>query len=142
MFDLKSMSISKKVHIPLILSMLIGTIIILVNYFYLIADLKRDVYENETKNLKSFFVESLESKKDIGITNAINISQNFSVVNALANNDREIAIKGLDHFSAELKKSTKYNNIKVHIHDANISSFYVHGILANMEMILAVFVKL
>ncbi|MFT7861136.1 MAG: chemotaxis protein, partial [Sulfurimonas sp.] len=123
MFDFKSLSISKKVHIPLILSMVIGTVIILVNLFLSMEELKKDVYENESRSLTTFFDEALDAKKDIGITNAINISQNYSVVTALENQDRSIAIKGLEDFSTEFKKNTKYKNIKIHIHDANLHSF-------------------
>lgn len=123
MFDLKSLSISKKVHIPLILSILIGTVIIIVNYIYSMSDLKRDVYANETKSLKSFFDDALEAKKDIGMTNAINLAQNYSVISALEKNDRTIAIKGLASFSKEFKNNTNYKNITVHIHDANMHSF-------------------
>ncbi|WP_304545858.1 methyl-accepting chemotaxis protein [Sulfurimonas microaerophilic] len=123
MINIKSWSISKKIHIPLILSMFIGTIIIIVNVFYSMADLEKDVYSNESKALTTLFDEALDTKKDIGITNAINISQNYSVIKALENNDRTIAIQGLEDFSKEFKKNTKYKNIKVHVHDANLHSF-------------------
>ncbi|WP_428737402.1 methyl-accepting chemotaxis protein [Sulfurimonas sp.] len=121
--DLKSLSISKKIHIPLIMSMLIGTVIIIINFFSSSAELEKNVYNKEVKSLKSFFTDSIESKENIGITNAINISQNYSVVKALVENNRTIAINGLKTFSDLFKKNTDYKNIKVHIHDANVHSF-------------------
>ena len=121
--DFKSMSISKKIHIPLIASILIGFLIILVNYFYSIKDLTNDVYKKEQKALSLTFSELMRGKEDIGITNAINISRNYSVVRALLENNREIAIKGLNDLSDEFRTYTNYKNIKVHIHDANVHSF-------------------
>lgn len=121
--DLKSLSISKKIHIPLVMSMLIGTIIIIANYFSSSAELERNVYDKEVKSLKSFLADAMESKRNIGITNAINISQNHSVIQALLENNRTIAMNGLKTFSDIFKKNTEYKNIKVHIHDANVHSF-------------------
>ena len=121
--DFKSMSISKKIHIPLIASILIGFLIILVNYFYSIKDLTNDVYKKEQKALSLTFSELMRGKEDIGITNAINISRNYSVVRALLENNREIAIQGLKDLSDEFRTYTNYKNIKVHIHDANVHSF-------------------
>ena len=121
--DYKSISISKKIHIPLIASIIIGFVIILVNYLYSIDDLKNNVYTKEKHSLESTYKELMRAKRDIGLTNAINISKNYSVVRALLENDREIAIEGLKNLSAEFKEYTNYKNIKVHIHDANIHSF-------------------
>ena len=121
--DFKSMSISKKIHIPLIASILIGFLIILVNYFYSIKDLKNNVYAKEQNSLALTYSELMRAKQDIGLTNAINISRNYSVIRALLENNRTIAIEGLKDLSSEFRKYTNYKNIKVHIHDANIHSF-------------------
>jgi len=123
MFDFKSMSISKKIHMPLIFSIVFGFIVILINYFSSIGDMKNDVYDEEKKSLTLIYKESMKSKKNIGITNAINISKNYDVVRALQQHNREIAIKGLGTLSSEFKKYTNYKNIKIHIHDADVHSF-------------------
>ncbi|QOP45894.1 methyl-accepting chemotaxis protein [Sulfurimonas paralvinellae] len=121
--NFKSMSISKKIHIPLIASIVLGFIIVLINYFYSIKELTSDVYAKEEKTLSLTYIELMNAKKDIGITNAINISKNYSVIRALLENNRTIAITGLKDLSTEFKNYTKFKNIKVHIHDANIHSF-------------------
>ncbi len=121
--DFKSISISKKVHIPLIASILIGFLIILVNYFYSIKDLTNDVYAKEKHSLALTYSELIHAKEEIGLSNAINIAKNYSVVRALLENNREVAIDGLKDLSSEFKTYTNYKNIKVHIHDANVHSF-------------------
>jgi methyl-accepting chemotaxis protein len=85
--------------------------------------MKDNTFEKEKKLLNTFFKEAMESKKSIGITNAINISKNYHVIEGLKNNDREAAIEGLKDISDEFKEFTNYKNIKIHIHDANVHSF-------------------
>ena len=123
MLNIKSMSISKKVHIPLILSILIGFAVILINYYQSIKDLKKDVYTSKVASLSIVFKQAMRAKEDIGLTNAINVSKNYSVVRSLMEHNRTIAINGLKNLSEEFKKYTHYKNIKIHIHDANIHSF-------------------
>lgn len=120
---MSNLSIGKKIHIPLVVSILIGFAIIMVNYFYSIAEMKKDVYTSEAKALRSVYKEAIGGKESIGLTNAINLSKNYSVVRALKENDRSIAVSGLKSISSEFKTNTNYKNIKVHIHDANVHSF-------------------
>ena len=121
--DIKSISISKKIQIPLIASIVIGFLIILVNYLYSIEELTDDVYTKEKNSLKTTYSELMVAKRDIGLTNAINIANDYSVVRALLEDNRAIAIEGLKTLSQKFKKYTRYKNIKVHIHDANLHSF-------------------
>ena len=120
---MNSLSISQKIHIPLVLSILLGFVVIVINYFYSIDEMKNDIYKTEEKSLRTVYKEAIEGKYNIGITNAINISKNYSVVSALKYNDRSIAINGLKTISEEFKNNTNYKNIKIHIHDANVHSF-------------------
>ena len=117
------LSISKKIHIPLIISVIFGFFIILVNYYYSMQDMKDNVYSSQEKTLRYSYKEAIKSKENIGLTNAINIAKNYDVVRALKYNDRNIAIKGLNLVSKEFKDYTEYQNIKIHIHDAKIYSF-------------------
>jgi len=120
---MSGLSISKKIYIPLIISIVIGFSIIIVNYFYSIDEMKHDVYETQSKSLRSTYSEAIKGKKDIGLTNAINLSKNYNVVRALKENNRDIAIDGLASVSREFKLNTNYKNVKIHIHDANLHSF-------------------
>jgi len=120
---MSGLSISKKIHIPLIVSIIIGFIIIIANYFFSIIEMEEDVYKEQSLSLSSVYQEAIKAKENIGLTNAINISKNYDVVRALKENDRTIAIAGLGAVSKEFKENTNYKNIKIHIHDANVHSF-------------------
>ena len=117
------MSISKKIHIPLVFSVLLGFIIILMNYIYSMDEMKKDVYLSQEKTLRLVYSQAIKAKESIGLTNAINIAKNYNVVKALEYNNREIAIDGLNVVSKDFKENTSYHNIKIHIHDANVHSF-------------------
>jgi methyl-accepting chemotaxis protein len=119
----KNLSISQKIHVPLIASIVFGFIVIFVNYIYSIDDMTKKVYEQQQMTLSTLYKEAIEAKENIGITNAINVSKNYDVVRALKEHNRTIAIDGLKSISQEFKTYTNYKNIKIHIHDADVHSF-------------------
>jgi len=120
---MKNLSISTKIHFPLVASIVIGFIIIIINYIYSINEMKIDVYKMQDTSLRLVYDQAIKGKENIGLTNAINISKNYDVVRALKENNRTIAIYGLGMVSKEFKNYTNYKNIKIHIHDANVHSF-------------------
>ena len=113
MASFSNISISKKIHIPLVISILVGFAVIVVNYFYSIDEMKNDVYESESKSLRLTYTQAIKTKENIGITNAINISKNYDVVRALKDNNRTIAINGLGSISKIFKNNTNYQNIRL-----------------------------
>ncbi|MCX6051182.1 MAG: methyl-accepting chemotaxis protein [Campylobacterales bacterium] len=117
------MSISNKVQVPLIVSIIIGFIIIVVNYVFSIEQMKNDVYTAQESSLRSIYSDLMEAKKNIGLTNAINIAENYYAIKALKEGDRKIAVDGFTNLSKIFKENTEFKNIKIHIHDANIKSF-------------------
>ena len=82
-----NLSISKKIHIPLIASIIFGFIIIIMNYFISIDEMKENVHKTQEKSLRSIYKETIKFKESIGLTNAINISKNYDVVRALKDNN-------------------------------------------------------
>jgi len=118
-----NMSISKKVHIPLITSMLVGMLIVFINYLFSIDAMEKELHNSVSQELKTIYKDSIEAKENIGLTNAINIAHNYDVIRALKENNRQIAINGLNQISQDFKENTIYKNIKIHIHDSNLNSF-------------------
>ncbi|PHR56355.1 MAG: chemotaxis protein [Arcobacter sp.] len=120
---MSELSISKKVHIPLILAIVLGFIVITFNYFLSVDSIRTEVYIQQEQSQNSFFNEALDNKKNIGLSNAINIAKNYYVIQSLKTKDRDLAIKGLSNITTDFKENTKYKNIKIHIHDENVHSF-------------------
>ena len=120
---MNNLSIGQKVYIPLIASIVIGFVAVLINYWLSVDQLQKGVYETQAKEMKTVFDEAIESKKSVGLTNAITISKNGSIANGLISNDRESVIRSLQDLSTEYKNSTKFGSVKIHVHDRNVHSF-------------------
>jgi len=117
------MTISKKIHIPMITALVIGLVVIFFVSLQGINKITEDVYEKEKKLLLDYYSQKFQAKSDVAISNVINLSKNVSIVSALQNNDREIALNGLKTVVKDFKENTKFHNIKIHIHDSKVHSF-------------------
>ncbi len=122
----KNLSISNKIHIPLISAILIGMILILISAFTSIKEIKQDVYQKEQESLFIYIKNQFISKLDVGLTNAINIASNFDVIEALSHDNRAFAVDGLKKLADIYKESTDYKNIKIHIHTKDVKSYLRH----------------
>lgn len=117
------MSISNKIYIPLILSLVIGVGVFIFSSWSSLSTIEKEVYQSEQKRLSDFFNQKYQAKLDVAMSNVINLANNYSVISSLKNNDRSIAISSLSAIISEYKKNTKFQNIKIHIHDKDMRSF-------------------
>ena len=118
-----NLSIAKKVHIPLVLAIGIGLVVVVAILIKSMHQVEAEVKATQEKSMNFVLDMKLETKEQIGLTNAINLSFNKYIIDALSQNDRKIAIEGLKDLSRVFKENTKYKNIKIHIHTADIHSF-------------------
>ncbi len=119
----KNLSIAKKIHIPLLLSIVLGLAIVLFVSADSIRNMEQEVKASQKKSMDFILNMKLDTKGEIGLTNAINLSFNKYIIDALREHDRKIAIEGLKELADSFKKNTKYKNIKIHIHTADVHSF-------------------
>ena len=119
----KKLKISQKLHLVLIGGIVASSIVIAINSYNSVKKIDKEVYQKETASMKSYFDSKFKAKENIAITNAINIANNLTVIKALQDDDREIAIEGLKNLSNDYKKYTNYKNIKIHIHTKDVHSF-------------------
>lgn len=107
-------------------TVIVTFVMLLVGYLvlnYYKNELTQEVYSDVKTELKRISTLGIESKLDVGISNAISISNDSSIKEALATKDRELAIKALASLSDNMKKSTPFKNIEVHIHTKENRSF-------------------
>ena len=117
------MSIGLKVFL---LSSLIGAVLIIISSMFLlnkVSKMESDVHHKKVLELKSKLSQSIHSKENVGLSNAISIANDYRLVNALVENDRDLAIKVLANISKKFKESTPYKNIKLHLHTKGTKSF-------------------
>ncbi len=114
-----SKSIAQRLVTVAIVFLLFG---VLVGYL-IINNIKKDVFTDAKNDLSNMLVQQVDGKQVAGITNAVSISQNTAIKEALLTNNREIAIDSLKDISNAMKEGTPFKNIKVHLHDKNVHSF-------------------
>jgi len=87
------------------------------------SQIEDDVTAKFIEELQDKTVASLNAKKVVGISNAVSVANDGKIKEALRLNDRELAIESLKHLSANLKSSTPFKNVKIHLHTKNNKSF-------------------
>lgn len=84
---------------------------------------KAEIYQNTKSDLISDSIEKIESKKRVGITNALSIANDSRIKKALQTNNRKYAIESLSEISKLMKTNTEFQNIKIHLHTRDNRSF-------------------
>ncbi|MGA1931449.1 methyl-accepting chemotaxis protein [Arcobacter sp. YIC-464] len=120
---MNNLSISKKSSLITIIVTLLMLVVgyIVLDYYKKILTL--EVYESVQKDLNNLSKSKIQAKFDVGISNAISISNDGEIKKALELNEREYAINALENLSKSMKESTPFKNIKVHIHTKDSHSF-------------------
>ncbi len=119
----RKLKIGPKIYLPLIIAVLLATIIMGLDAYHSIQEIRDDVYRNEAKTLKTYFDQKYDLKKAVGLTNAINLSNNLYLIEALRENNRTLAMEGLSKIDDQFRKYTRFKNIKIHLHSADVHSF-------------------
>ncbi|MDZ7819670.1 MAG: methyl-accepting chemotaxis protein [Aliarcobacter sp.] len=120
---MKSMSIAKKFTA---VTIFVTAVMLIIGYLVLNSyknKLTNEVYSDIKSELKRVSIMNIDSKLDVGISNAISISNDSSIKESLAENNRQLAITALSSLSDNMKKSTPFKNIEVHIHTKDSHSF-------------------
>ncbi len=119
----KNLSITNKLHIPLLGSLVIGFVIILSHYFYAVHQLDKQA-ENKSEALMGHFLsEQLDEMEQNLLSQAILLADNRYVVEGLRLNDRQLTLQGLGKLLGRLNRYTEQKGLKVHVHTADVHSF-------------------
>ena len=120
---LKNTSISRKIHIPLLGIIVFGILAVGISSFNTLNKIKDDVYLEEQTNTTNFLSEELDKKYDVAITNAINLSSNQDIIEALKSGNRDTLIGKLKILSDIYRENTPFKNVKIHVHTKDTKSF-------------------
>ena len=117
------MKIRRKIILFLGVSVILFFMVI-VPYIYLQTERNRtNLITDNLKHFNSQLNTLLNDKKDVWLTNALQIAYNPLISDALYNNNREKCIELLNGYSEEYKKHTNFKNVNIHIIDKNLNSF-------------------
>ncbi|HIQ40634.1 MAG TPA: HAMP domain-containing protein [Sulfurivirga caldicuralii] len=120
---MKNLSISKKVHIPLIAVLGMGFLVILVNFFLSLQEMEKMLVERSQEKLQTYLEEQMVAKLDVGVTNAIALSQNYYVIEGLRRQERALTLTGLQQLQRQYHQNTHFKDIRIHVHTPDLKSF-------------------
>jgi PAS domain S-box-containing protein len=120
---LKNISIKYKVYIPLICITIFGLSLTIVDSYYSLEKIERSAKDEVRKEFHSFVAAELDKEYQIALTNAINLSLNQNIIDALKNNNREEAYLVLNKLSGDFQKYNRANDVKIHLHNDQTQSF-------------------
>ncbi len=123
---MKNNSIKKRF---MIINIIVGIVMLLLSFgilSYNMMETEEKVYVNTQKQLHHKLAQSIEGKKNVGITNAISMANDGRIKNAIRTGDRKLGIMSLSTISSEMKAHTNFKNVKVHIHTKDNKS-YIRG---------------
>jgi methyl-accepting chemotaxis protein len=116
-------TIGSKISGAIIAVSTIALIIAFLVLFYLKAQVETEVYTDTKSELIDSAEDKINAKSQIGLTNAISIANDGRIKKALRTGERKWAIMSLTDVSKKMKNSTKFKNIKVHMHTLDNKSF-------------------
>ncbi|MEA3352559.1 MAG: cache domain-containing protein, partial [Campylobacterota bacterium] len=91
--------------------------------YFIVKDINTDAQIMVKNNISIKIENKIKNYLQVGITNAISISKNKSLVEALINNDKDSAYDILYELSQEYIRSSQYKNPQIHIHTSDVTSF-------------------
>ncbi len=120
---LKNLSITQKLHVPLLASLVIGFLVIVSHYLYAVAQLDELADKKSEQMMNQFVQDQLSGKERLLLNQAVLLSDNRYIVEGLRLGDRQITLQGLNRLLPRLKKYTGQSDLKVHVHTADAHSF-------------------
>jgi len=88
-----------------------------------LSNAEAKAYTDLTEKLVSDLEHEEQFMERIGVTNAILISDNKRIKEAIATDDRDAAIDELKVIFDKFQKSTRIKDLKVHLHTSDVKSY-------------------
>ncbi len=118
----KSVTISTKIYVPIIVAVLLTIAIIVSLAYFDLKNIEQDVYESETYPLQTYINKSLDTKRSVNLSNVLALSNNIIFKNSLLSGDRESSLIEANKIMNSYSDNSGLN-LKIHLHTADVKSF-------------------
>lgn len=122
MFSLNR-SLKAKIYLPMTIIFAIMLGVMFIFFWRGTQAIEKKVLADKEKQMSTFAKESLQTKYQLALVSAINLSQNGYIINALKTGDKAELKSELKKLNESIKQSSEYKNLRIHIHSADIKSF-------------------
>lgn len=119
-----NMQISKKITLINLMAMLLLLAALVIIGFSYYTTIKQGTIKQQVESIKQSYKDVFEAKKEIWTGNALLIANNPTVKKSLLQRDRESLHDVMDKIGEKFKQSTGFHNIKIHVIDSALHSFY------------------
>jgi methyl-accepting chemotaxis protein len=120
----KNPSISTKVHVPLIFSIILGFVIIGVSSWRTLASMEEHALSKETKQFEVALNDQIKSKENVWITNALQLAMNTDIREGLISGDKEALVKTFAGIGKMYSDNTPFKKVNVHLLTPDLKSFF------------------
>jgi len=120
----KDLSISSKINIPLSIAVLIGFFIVLIFAYTSLNDMEEVALNNESEKFDIALNNQMKSKENVWITNAIQLSMNYDIIDGLSTKNREKLTTTFTSIGDVYRNNTPFKKVNIHLLDASLNSFF------------------
>ena len=117
-------SISTKVHIPLIMAIIIGFIIIGASSWRTLSSMEDHALEKEAKLFSVALNDQIKSKENVWITNALQLAMNTDIQHGLVSGNKEALIKTFSGIGKMYSDNTPFKKVNIHLLTPDLKSFF------------------
>jgi len=117
-------SISTKVHIPLIMAIILGFIIIGFTSWRTLSSMEDHALEKEAKLFKVALNDQIKSKENVWITNALQLAMNNDIQQGLVSGDKGALIKTFSGIGKMYSENTPFKKVNVQLLTPDLKSFF------------------
>ncbi len=120
----RNMSIATKVHMPLIIAVFVGFLIVGVTGWMSLQDMQKDAYLKEEKQFEITLSDLEQSKSKVWLTNAMQLAKNKDIIGAVAEGNRDKLKEIIADVGKLYRENTPFKKVNVHIVDTELNSYF------------------
>jgi len=120
----KNSSISTKVHIPLIVAIVVGFIIVGFTSWKTLSSMEEHSLIKAEKVFEVALNDQIESKKNVWITNALQLAMNNDIKDGLTSGDKDALVKTFSGIGKMYSENTPFKKVNIHLLTPDLKSFF------------------
>ncbi len=120
----KDLSISTKVHVPLIMAIIIGFLVIGANSWNTLSSMEDNALKKESRLLGIDLQGLINSKTNVWLTNSMQLGMNLSVQRSLASLDNSPLADEFAGIGKMYRDNTPFKRVNVHLLTPDLRSFF------------------
>ena len=119
----KNATISQKVHLPMIMAMLLGLLVVIGYAYISLSEVKESVFKRIQHQQMAFVDQSVQDYQMFVKSSSIYLADSETVKQGLLTGNREKVLHQLQKIQADLRQHSPFKDIKFHVHTQQVQSF-------------------